>query len=118
LGIPLGLLLSAYGTLVLVGVIAHESTLAGSLALAAGLCLLIPALRGQPRAPEAPARNGRPRLVALTGAICAGGVVAYNLVRRSSLSGPEWCILGYGLALVVAAPHLRRRIGPLDVATA
>lgn len=49
--------------------------------------------------------------------LCAGGILAYNALRRSTLEGPELAILAYGVLLLVAAPLLDRRILRTDVGT-
>jgi len=105
-----GLALVGYGGLVLVGLIAHESLVAATGSLLLGALLL---LRGEPPA----ARSGRPALVAGVGLAAAGGVTFYNLAFASTFILPEWGLLVYGLALVVAAGNLENRIGPVDVST-
>ncbi|MCA1818747.1 MAG: exosortase/archaeosortase family protein [Thermoplasmatota archaeon] len=115
--IPLGLMLAGYGTLVLVGVMPHESPAAGAVALTAGLALLFLALRRPAALPAATAGRLRARLLALLGGAIATGVVAYNVVRRSNLGPPEMALAAYGAILVAAAPYLDRRCGAVRVAT-
>lgn len=62
-------------------------------------------------------RVGRARLVRILGLAAVAGVLAYNLVAGSSMILPEWAILAYGLLLVLAAGHLDRRLGRVDVGT-
>lgn len=61
--------------------------------------------------------RGRAWLVAAIGIVAAGGVVAYNVARGSTLSLPEAAILAYGVALVAASPFLSRRALGTDVGT-
>lgn len=105
----LGLAMVGYGLLVVLGVIAHEARWTGWASLALGAILT---LTGLPRLSLQ--RRG---LVLGIGLVCAGGVLGYNLTRGSSLSLPEWGILGYGLLLVVLSPALGRRFGRTDVGT-
>lgn len=123
-----GLLLLGQGTLALTGILDHEASLVMGAALAAlGTGLLAwPLLRpaAPPPAPGAAVPQGEPllpgrraRLVALLGALAVLGVVAYNALAGSGLALPELAIVAYGGALLVAAPHLSRRVGPTDVGT-
>ena len=104
-----GLLLVGYGILILTKVLAHESPIAGFVSLALGLLVA--------RSSVPPLPFLRARLVATTGAILVLLVVAYNLIRASTFSGPEWAIALYSAALLVAAPFLGHRLGRVEVAT-
>jgi archaeosortase C (PEF-CTERM variant) len=119
--IPLGLLLAAYGGLVVAGVLPHDSPLAGALAMALGLLLLLPYPSRRPR--TAPALQASPlgasptaaHLVAALGVALVASVLLYNAAAASGLSGPEWALVAYGAALAAASRHLHRRVGRLPV---
>lgn len=111
----LGLALFGYGLLVVLRVIAHDALLAGGLSLAAGTVLVLLFLPRSASTRDVPAWQGP--VVASVGAVCVVGVVGYNLIAGSGLGLPEWGILAYGLALLVAARHLERGVGRTDVAT-
>lgn len=119
--IPLGLLLAAYGGLVVAGILPHDSLFAGALALALGLILLLPfpSKRRRPDASQPTAPFGASpvaaRLVATLGLLLAAAVLVYNVTAASGLSGPEWALLAYGSALVVASRHLHRSLLRLPV---
>lgn len=104
-----GLALVGYGLLVLLGLLPHDAPLAGATAFVLGALLLAWGL------PDVVApRTG---IVAAIGVACIAGVTVYNVVARSGLGRPEWAILGYGLALLVAAPFLHLRLRRFDVAS-
>lgn len=104
-----GLFFAGYGLLVVLRVVAHEAFWAGALSLALGVALLLPGLPAL-RAPRA-------AWVAGLGGATVAGVLLYNLAVRSGLGAPEWGLLAYGAALLVAAPHLgTRRLG-VEVST-
>lgn len=106
-----GLLLMGQGLLVLTRILDHEAPRwLGLLVL-----LLGAALASWGRLPSVALR--RSWLVAALGALAAGGVVAYNLLARSSLGLPELAILAYGVALLAASRHLERRVWHTDVGT-
>lgn len=105
----LGLALTGYGLLVLLGLLAHEAPLAGLASLILGLALLA---RGVPAVPI-----HRASLVAVLGIAAVGGVLVYNHATRSSLSLPEWGILAYGISLIAASRCLEARLGRVGVTT-
>lgn len=106
-----GTLLAGYGGLILLRLLAHESRPVGALLLLAGLALLAPwgRTRREPR-PENESRvpRGTRWAAGIVGATCAGGILAYNAMARSTLELPEWAILAYGVALLVALPYAGR----------
>lgn len=104
-----GLGLAGYGLLVLVGLLPHDAPLAGAAASGLGALLLAWGLPGV----AAP----RTAVVAVLGVGCVAGVTLYNVATGSGLAPPERAILGYGLALLVAAPFLHVRWRRLDVAS-
>lgn len=101
----LGLALAGQGLLVVTRVLDHEAPLpVGFAILIAGLALLfLVAPRGGRARGVSPARA---RLVLALGALAAGGIVGYNLIRGSTLGGPEVAILAYGFALMAASRRL------------
>ncbi|HWG89750.1 MAG TPA: exosortase/archaeosortase family protein [Candidatus Thermoplasmatota archaeon] len=116
-----GILLAGYGGLILADLLAHESPLVGAFLLLGGGLL---AWAACPRAlapvtPQAPPPRAASRVgVALAvglGLLLSGGTLLYNLLASSSLSTPELALVGYGLLLLVAAPHLHKRVGPVAV---
>lgn len=116
-----GILLAGYGMLILLGLLAHESRIVGA-ALALGGAALVAAVawRAPPAGPPgrpANASAARAWLVGGLGLLAGGGVLAYNVVTSSTFSTPEIGILGYGAALLAAAPYLGRRVGRADVGT-
>lgn len=116
-----GLLLVGQGLLVVLGVLDHEAPfLTGAAITVAGVVLAgVGWMRSaRPPAAEAPVvRDWRTWFVAVLGVLSAGGVVLYNVLARSTFVAPEYAILGYGVALLVAAPYLHRRLGPVQVGT-
>lgn len=116
-----GLLLVGQGLLVVLGVLDHEAPLVtGAVITVAGLVLAaVGAVRSARPPPEEGlvVRDGKTWFVAALGAFAAGGVVLYNVVANSGFVAPEYAILGYGVTLLVAAPHLHRRVGPFTVGT-
>lgn len=123
-----GLMATGYGALVLLDVLAHEATLLAAVLLVGGVGLLWLALRPrtgerrrEPKLPEdgredsepTAATPGRIAGTLALGLLAAGGTVAYNALAGSGFSLPEVAILVYGTALVLAAPHLDARVGPL-----
>ncbi|HVM44677.1 MAG TPA: exosortase/archaeosortase family protein [Candidatus Thermoplasmatota archaeon] len=100
----LALALVGQGFLVVTRVLDHEAPLLVGAALLAGGLALLPwaRLRG-----EGPA-GGRRALVLGLGLFCVAGVLAYNALRRSSVSAPEIAIVGYGVALMLASRRLDR----------
>lgn len=118
-----GLLLVGQGLLVVLGVLDHEAPYATGVAIVvAGAALVVGAWRARPRegaeAFETGPRMGpRGWLVAAGGATAAVGVVVYNVVSASDLVLPEYAILGYGVALMLAAPNLHRRVAGAPVGT-
>ncbi len=105
----LGLALLGYGLLVLLGVLPHDAAVAGIAAAVLGALLLAWGL------PDGVAP--RTAIVAGLGLCCIVGVTAYNLWAGSGLAAPELAILGYGVALLCAAPFLHLRLARLDVAS-
>lgn len=105
----LGLALAGYGLLVLLGLLPHDAPLAGATAFVLGALLLAWGL------PDVVAP--RTAIVAGLGIACVAGVTVYNVLAGSGLGRPEWAILGYGLALLVAAPFLHLRLQRFDVAS-
>lgn len=105
----LGLLLAGYGLLVLLGLVAHESPIAGLLSLAAGAAILAFGL------PKVRVRRGR--WVAALGGALAAGTLAVNALRHSGLGLPEWGLVAYGAALLLSAPFLHRRLGRFEVSS-
>ncbi|MEA3190144.1 MAG: hypothetical protein QOD77_726 [Thermoplasmata archaeon] len=103
----LGLLLAGYGLLVLLGLLAHESPVAGFLSLAAGAAILAFGL------PRIQMRRGR--WVAALGAALVVGTIAVNAVRANGLGLPEWGLLAYGAALLASSPFLDRKLGKVEV---
>lgn len=104
-----GLTLAGYGLLVLLGLLPHDAPLAGATAFVLGALLLAWGL------PDVVApRTG---IVAGLGVACVAGVTVYNVAAGSGLGRPEWAILGYGVALLVAAPFLHLRLRRFDVAS-
>ena len=116
-----GLLLVGQGLLVVLRVLDHEAPYATGVAIVvAGAALVFGAWRQQKaaRVVEAPrARDSRSWLVGVLGALAAGGVVTYNVRADSGFAAPEFAILGYGVVLMLAAPHLHRAIGSVRVGT-
>lgn len=116
-----GLLLVGQGLLVVLGVLDHEAPYVTGVAIVlAGAALIVGAWRAEkaPEAPEeAPVRDRRSWFVAGLGAMAAGGVVLYNVRARSDLVLPEYAILGYGVALMLAAPYLHRKVAGARVGT-
>lgn len=102
-----GLGLVGYGLLIVLQVLAHEALFAGLASLAIGGLLLATGV------PDV--RVHRARLVGWLGAGTVGGVLLYNLATRSGLILPEWGILLYGVALLVAARFLDRKVGRVEV---
>ena len=105
----LGLALVGYGLLVLLGLLPHDSSAMAALAVALGAILLA---WGLPHV-----RAPRSAVVAGLGLACVVGVTAYNVLAGSDLGLPELAILGYGMALLAAAPFVHVRRGRLDVAS-
>lgn len=104
-----GLTLFGYGLLILIGVLPHDSIIAGVASLLLGALLLAPGL---------PALvMERRAFVLVIGIGAAGGVLLYNLAAGSDLGPPEVGLLVYGTALLFAAPKLDRPIGPTTVGT-
>lgn len=106
-----GLVLTGQGLLVVTGILDHEAPLPlGFATLAAGLALLLWPSRGATGALAASEGSRtfarRSWIVLALGLFAALGVLAYNALRRSTLSGPEIAILLYGAALVVASRRL------------
>lgn len=100
-----GLALAGQGLLILTRVLDHEAPLwIGAAILLLGLALVGSTMRGQGVA-ISPARA---RLVLALGLVCVTGVLAYNLLRRSTLGPPEVAILVYGGALALASRRLDR----------
>lgn len=118
-----GLLLLGQGLLVVTRILDHEAPFAAGVALvvAGGALLAWPLVRARTRkaapATATPRDARRSLLLGSIGALAAGGVVVYNALARSDLSPPEVAILGYGLALVVAAMFLERRLAGVPVTT-
>ena len=106
-----GLLLAGQGLLVLLGIVDHEVPRPLAWLLVAIGALLL-AWGGLPALAV-----GRARLVLALGAASVLGVLAYNLLLGSTLSAPEWAILGYGTLLALASRHLGRRVGRVEVGT-
>lgn len=104
-----GLILVGYGLLILSGVLAHESMLAGFVSLGLGFVIA--------RTSLPPLQLRRGKLIAGLGASIVIAVLAYNLVRGSAISLPEGAIVAYGGALVASAPFLSRTLGRVDVGT-
>lgn len=104
-----GLILVGYGLLILSGVLAHESWVAGILSLGLGILIA--------RTSIPPLQLRRGRLIAGLGASIVVGVVGYNLVQGSAMSLPEWAIAAYGAGLVAASPFLSRSWGRVEVGT-
>ncbi len=111
-----GLGLTGYGLLVLLQVLPHDAPFAGYASLALGALCLGFALRNGHTAPTARSA-ARGRTVAGIGAFAVLGVLLYNGLRGSDLDPPEWGILAYGVALMLAAPRLHRRVGNVPVGT-
>lgn len=119
-----GILLAGYGGLVLLRLLAHESTLVGAGLLTAGLLLawsarstLFPS-SSKPPEPDVEGSSSGYRLVtAALGLACAGGVLAYKLASRAPFGAPDLAIVAYGLMLLCAAPYLGRRVGRARVAS-
>lgn len=114
-----GLLLTGYGILVTLRVLAHEAFGLGILLLVGGGSLLFAA-----RPPSTAARSlrnpptrGQVVATALLGSLAAGGILLYNLWTRSTLTPWEIGILVYGAALLAIAPRLDRPVGPTDTGT-
>lgn len=61
------------------------------------------------------ARTAHAAAVAAIGAVCLGGVLAYNAWRGSDLGAPEWAILVYGVLLLLASTRLTQSVGRTDV---
>ncbi|HET6403874.1 MAG TPA: exosortase/archaeosortase family protein [Candidatus Thermoplasmatota archaeon] len=103
----LGLALAGQGLLVVTRVLDHEAPLAvGFAILVLGLLLVALTLRGKAsRHAVSVTRSG---LVLGLGLVCIGGVVGYNVLRRSSFGVPELAIVAYGVALVLASRRLDR----------
>ncbi|MBW3583271.1 MAG: hypothetical protein KY455_09260 [Euryarchaeota archaeon] len=104
-----GLTLFGYGLLILIGVLPHDSFIAGVASLLIGAVLLAPGL-------PALAMERRAAVIVI-GSGAAGGVLLYNLVVGSSLGAPEVGLLVYGTVLLFAAPRLEHRLGPTTVGT-
>ncbi len=111
-----GLGLAGYGLLILLKVLPHDAQLAGFASLTLGIACLAIALRGGTSEPAARS-TVRARIVAGIGAVAVVGVLGYNGLRGSGFQGPEWGILVYGVALIVASGHLHRRLGQIPVGT-
>ncbi len=111
-----GLGLAGYGLLILLQILPHDAPFAGAASMVLGLLCLVAAVR-QTQATRGTTSPTRRRVVNIVGAISVGGVVLYNGIRGSTMETPEWGILGYGVALLVAAPHMHRRIGNINVGT-
>ena len=113
-----GLLLAGQGLLVVTRVLDHEAPLlVGWAALLLGLLLV-----AWGRLPTLPSTRGsssplRAWFVAGLGALAVLGIVGYNALRGSTMGVPELAILAYGVALLVAAPLLERRVLGQDVGT-
>jgi len=103
----LGLVLAGQGLLVVTRVLDHEAPLpVGFAILLLGLLILaLAAPRGALAGASSPARA---RVVLLIGALAVCGILAYNLLRNSTLGAPEVAILAYGLALMGASRRLDR----------
>lgn len=116
-----GLLLVGQGLLVVLGVLDHEAPFAtGAAITVAGVVLAGVGWRrtARPAEPEARAvRDWRTWFVGILGALAAAGVVLYNVLASSTFVAPEYAILGYGVALLLAAPYLHRRVGPVSLGT-
>jgi exosortase/archaeosortase family protein len=125
-----GLLLAGYGLLVLLDVLAHEAEIWALGLLVVGIGLLWTAARPRsgtepatsPSHEPAPAADGEATSARVAGTLglgllSAGGVVTYNALAGSTFTLPELAILAYGTALVLAAPHLETRWGPIPVAS-
>lgn len=120
-----GVLLAGYGALVVLRLLVHESLAMGAGLLVAGIVLLLTLPR--PRALSAAEEGPRDRaddfssrrraLVALLGAVAAGGTLLYNGLARSDLTVPEAAIVAYGLALLLASRRLGARLWRTDVGT-
>ena len=111
-----GLGLLGYGLLVLLQVLPHDAPVAGVLSLAVGSALLLLG-RSAPESDRPPRVVRHGRYVAGLGIVMVGGLIAYNALIGSAFSLPEWAILGYGALLIIAAPHLDRRIRNVEVGT-
>lgn len=116
-----GLLLAGQGLLVVTRVLDHEAPLlVGWAALLLGLLLV-----AWGRLPSLPSASGgaspgspvRAWVVATVGALAVLGIVGYNALRRSTLSGPELAILAYGALLLALSPVLDRKVRGTDVGT-
>lgn len=105
----LGLGLIGYGLLILIGLLAHESSWIAIGSLAAGAAMV---WRTAPRL-----MVRRRAVVLLIGLAAMTGTIGYNVWRASSLGIPEWAILCYGAALILASFRLDRLVGRVDVAT-
>lgn len=105
----IGLALVGYGILVVLRVMAHDALIAGVASLILGTILLAMGI------PSLDVRRGS--LVAGLGAAAVVGVLGYNLIAHSGLILPEWGLLLYGTALLVAAPLLDRKVGKVQVGT-
>ena len=116
-----GLLLAGQGLLVVTRVLDHEAPLL----VGWGTLLLGLLLAAWGRLPSLPAAgDGRGRappvrawVVATVGALAVLGIVGYNALRRSTLSGPELAILAYGVLLLALSPVLDRGVKGTDVGT-
>ena len=113
----LGLALAGQGLLVVTRVLDHEAPLwLGFVTLFAGSALLLypllsrgrSSVRSDADAPLARVSPARSRLVLTLGLTAFVGVLAYNLLRGSTLGAPEVAILAYGGALIVASRRLDR----------
>ncbi|MHB8633754.1 MAG: exosortase/archaeosortase family protein [Thermoplasmatota archaeon] len=102
-----GMACLGYAILSAVGLLPHESPWVAVAAGALGLLLTSGGL-------SQPTRWHR-GLVAALGTACAAGVVAYKAARHAPLGATEWCLVGYGVALLLGAFHLERRVAHIPV---
>lgn len=114
-----GAMLAAYGALVLLGILAHESPVLGVALLLGGAALAWWArpLATTAGAPEVAPRGMYRALTVVVGLVAFAGIPLYNAAARSSWSAPEVAIVAYGGALVAAAVAWDRKALGVTVPT-